>query len=284
MKRTRQVLLTSQEPRLSGWKDIIWVSPDSRWQGESAYVFALHKSGSTLLNGMVQMLCEANDAAYLPLPNMLRRAGYDPNKDVRIHMSAYKPKGVIYGGFRNLPDYALPELETTPKILLVRHPLDILTSLYFSLASSHVEPGDGALKEEFARNRAHVQSAPVNRIAKERAPILKIQIERYLEHLPRNRLAVYFYEDVVTRKAAWLDDLCDLLGFEADAALKARILQRFDIFPDDEAPDAHIRRVLPGDHRNKLGPGTIDKLDALFAGLYDPLLPYRRCAGAAPEA
>ncbi|MBA4802311.1 MAG: sulfotransferase domain-containing protein [Euryhalocaulis sp.] len=272
------ILVTaSASPASAGeYDDTIRVDPSARWAGPSAYLFSLHKAGSSLLNGMVEMLCEANGAAFIPVPNLLRRAGHNPNRDVVMDDSAFAATGVVFGGFRLLPDYALPGLEDAPKILLLRDPRDILTSLYFSVASSHVAPGEGALKQAFERNREYVKAAPINRIVKERAPNLKTQIERYLEKLPRRGLAVYHYEDVVLNKAAWIADLADVLGLDADEETARAILDRFDIVPDSEAPDSHVRRVLPGDHRDKLGPKTIDMLDALFTGIYDPLLSARR--------
>jgi len=275
-----RVLVTAEaDSAPAGFDAVIPVAPRSGWPGDSAYLFSLHKAGSTLLNGMAEMLCAANDAAFLGLPNLLRRGGRDPNRDVIVDDSAFPGTGVVFGGFRTLPEYALPRLDAAPKVLLARNPLDMLTSLYFSVAGDHPPPGEGAMKDAFERNREYVRATPINRIVKERAPKLKAQIERYVAALPRRRLAVYFYEDVILRKADWLEDLAAFLGLSLDAATREAILERFDVVPRAESPDSHVRRVLPGDHRNKLGPKTVDMLDALFDGIYDPLFPYRRLGG-----
>jgi hypothetical protein len=42
------------------------------------------------------------------------------------------------------------------------------------------------------------------------------------------------------------------------------IAQRFDIFPGQEDPSAHIRKVTPGDYKQKLKPETIAQLNDFF--------------------
>ncbi len=248
----------------------------SNWDGPSAYIFSLHKAGSTLINAMVQVMCTANQAGYISFSNAIRAAGLSGEEPVDIDPAVYRPRGFIYGGFRAFPDHGLPWLDPAPKVLLVRDPRDILTSFYFSVAFSHRPPREGVLRTEHEAFQRETQNGRIGTFVKEQAPGLRREIKRYERRLPLNKLAVYHYEDVIQDKAAWIDDLAGFLSLEVDKDLKRRLLERFDIVPGDEKPDQHIRRVLPGDHKKKLPKRVIARLDRIFDGIYEPFAPARR--------
>jgi len=255
---------------------VVEVDLASQWRGESAYVMSLHKAGSTLLNAMVQRLAEANGAAYAPLPNLLRRAGHSPVDGVRASEEVFAATGVVYAGFRAFPDYAASAMARAPKILLIRNPADMLTSHYFSLTVSHNAPGEGEFKQRFETARQRARKASMEEVVTGRIGWLKGGVARYAEALPRDRLAVYAYEDVIFEKPWWLEDMAGWLGLELTPQTRRAILSEVDILPDREDGGAHVRQVRPGDAQRKLSAEALRALDEAFDGIYDALLPYTR--------
>jgi hypothetical protein len=75
---------------------------------------------------------------------------------------------------------------------------------------------------------------------------------------------VYHYERAILDKRWFLTDLCAHFGWQASEEQINLILGWADVRPDVEEPTAFIRKVTPGDHREKLRPGTIAKLNSVF--------------------
>ena len=54
-------------------------------------------------------------------------------------------------------------------------------------------------------------------------------------------------------------------GWDAPDAVVDRIVARHDIRPTEERPTEFIRKVAPGDHRDKLSPEAIAKVNAMLS-------------------
>ena len=68
----------------------------------------------------------------------------------------------------------------------------------------------------------------------------------------------------------------DSFGSVADDAI-VEIAARYDVIPDAESPDQHVRQVHPGNHRKYLSANVIEFL----TGYFDPVLRafgYKPCA------
>ena len=77
---------------------------------------------------------------------------------------------------------------------------------------------------------------------------------------------IWRYEDVIFSKVLWVKDMLRFLGMEPPPAdVLSEIIRPFDVFPDDEKPEEHIRQVKPGDHKAKLASATIERLSERFA-------------------
>jgi hypothetical protein len=61
-----------------------------------------------------------------------------------------------------------------------------------------------------------------------------------------------------------VDDLCAWYGWRIPEAQRHAIADRFDIRPERPDPEAHIRQVAPGNHRQELKPQTIARLDRIL--------------------
>ena len=94
---------------------------------------------------------------------------------------------------------------------------------------------------------------------------VKQQHEQMIEKLNAIDHQLYRYEDVVFDKRSWIQSMVTYLSLEAAPAMLDRIVERNDVIPQTEQNDSHIRRVSPGDHKEKLAPETIERLNSEFA-------------------
>jgi hypothetical protein len=229
----------------------------------SIFIVGLLKSGSTLLNRIMRPITVAAGLSFrAPASEMFERG-----LELKTATVAFEPFGHAYGGFRDLP-WPLPDFAADRTVLLVRDPRDALTSLYFSVAYSHVPPGTAdspRLLRAFEARRDRVRGMSIDDFVLQEAPARARQIRRTLANIPRRRL--YRYEEIIFDKQAWVEDMVAYLGLSPPPPLVAAVVARNDVVPAEEAPLAHIRRVTPGDHREKLRPETIAALDARFARL-----------------
>lgn len=219
----------------------------------SIFILGLKKSGSTLLNQIMRPVTEAAGLVYRAPTYELFQNG----RALRHAELTFEPSGHAYGGFRNLP-WRLPDFAANRTVLLTRDPRDALTSLYFSVAYSHRPPGatdDSTMLRAFEARRAKARSMAIDGFVLDQAASLARLIEKTMANAPPHRL--YRYEDVIFEKLAWVGDMLNYFGLSAPEPLVARIVERFDVIPTDEAPHEHIRRVTPGDHKEKLRPETI---------------------------
>ena len=96
-----------------------------------------------------------------------------------------------------------------------------------------------------------------------------MKFERYQETIFDDKLKVFRYEDVIFEKRRWLSELVELVGLEVDEEVIHSIADKHDVRPEVEDERRHVRRVTPGDHKEKLQQKTIDRLNGLFADQLD---------------
>lgn len=231
------------------------------------FLFGVRKSGSSIMNSMVTSLARMNHLHYVDVAGRLFEAGLSVASWQRQpSMRGLLHGGNVFGGFRNAPLGLLgtTALEECPQILLVRDPRDALVSEYFSNAHSHSLPAAGEAREQLLAERAQAQSAEIGPYVTRMAPRLLQTLREYRPFLAHPRMRLYHYEKAILDKRWFLHDLCAHFGWEASEAQIGMILQWADIRPEAEEPTAFIRKVTPGDHREKLRPGTIAQLNSVF--------------------
>jgi len=230
------------------------------------FVFALHKSGSVLLNRIVEDLAAEGGRPVFNLPELLFRKGI-PFKDLeKVPADLFLPGGVVYAGFRNLPkDPCRIGLEKGGKVvLMVRDPRDILVSLYFSMKKSHSVPKSGSSREKLLQIRERVEAVTLEQFVESSCRRLRKRLRKYRNGLVLSETAetrVFRYEDVIFEKARWVADLAEFLEIEVSPERAEEIAARHDRRPEREDPSAHVRRVAPGDYREKLSDETIEMLN-----------------------
>ena len=227
----------------------------------SAYIFAFARGGSTLLNNMVTSYCQ-----YIRVPTFsLFDTAFDQGvpthgiqKDAAV---CFNKTGCIYTGFRHFPAFDL-DVSGAPVIWLVRDPRDMMVSLYYSVLKSHVIP-KGLVS--FTKNRKEAAKLDINQYVIEKSKSFAGQFQRYQKMLEGSDLKIYRYEDVIYDKEKWLTDVVSKLGVERNQRHIKNIAKQFDVIPETENENKHIRQVHPGNHTRKLTNQTIQELNTLFS-------------------
>lgn len=239
----------------------------------SAFVVSLPKAGSTLFYRLMTPIANRAGLPFFSLPNTLHDIGV-PARDVATGLSdVFRPIGYTYGGYRGIePGMELPPYADGRTVVLVRDPRDMLTSLYFSEAKSHVAPGSSAsdtLLKQFEERRRRALSTAIDDFVLGRAGGVLFSFETVLRELEGKAHKLFRYEDVIFEKRRWVDETIAYLGFDVPERLIATVVEKNDVRPAGEDDAKHIRKVAPGDHLDKLQPATIAELNRIFAAVLD---------------
>ncbi|MFQ5527968.1 MAG: sulfotransferase domain-containing protein [Thermoanaerobaculia bacterium] len=237
----------------------------------SFFAFSHPKAGSTLLDSL---LTDASDMAGFEVVNLPGKGyenGIDPRFFTRSIDQVLCPNGCAYLGWRFFPGETDFDFSQSRAVYLVRDPRDMMVSLFFSFAQSHVVPAKGQARDHMLAARKATQSAePAEWAQRKRsyAPYLK-QIGEYRHKLVLSRTRIYRYEDVIFRKREWLEDMAGFLELDLPTEELALIADRHDIRPDREDPTAHVRQVKPGNHRRHLTREAIEHLNREFGEILE---------------
>jgi sulfotransferase family protein len=249
-------------------KTIFTLPPTKSADMPTVYVFSLPKAGSVLLDNIMRELSEQIGVTYVSLMGEFFKLGLAEQDVPSTTSNVFADNGYCFGGFRAFPKtFEIPNLATRKSIFLLRDPRDMLVSHYFSMRSSHPDPGKALTTSRKAlprRDKALVMS--VDEYALDLANYYARQLSRYIdvfEKHPQN-FTVFRYEDVIFEKRTWVADICKALDWDVSERVRNKIADKNDVVPRSENEAKHIRQVTPGDGMRKLQPATIDKLGALF--------------------
>jgi hypothetical protein len=232
------------------------------------FAFGLHKAGSSLLLKAVRRLVNGTPLSYFDFD--LRAGLADIPANVTISPTVqeqlnqlFSISGVVFGGWRVFPDrYTLPLSTSTPTLLLIRDLRDCVTSHYFSAKFSHTTsaPGGAAIQER----REQLRDVEIDEFVLSIAEESLQRLEDYERALSQTKLLLLRYEDIIFSKEKLLTSICTHFGIEVRPAKLARIARDLDERPASEDIFSHVRKVTPGDHRQKLKSSTIDRLNFVF--------------------
>lgn len=233
------------------------------------YAFSIHKSGSSLMHGMIAHVCTLAKLSSINIPDTLFAEGIfekDWGNDPGI-LSLISPGRVFYG-FRALPSVLLDQsvnLEDKKCVLLVRDPRDALVSQYYSFGGakfSHRLPGKN---QDVLLNYARkTEDLAIDEYVLKMADPHLAKLAAYCDKLPSKNVLLRRYEDIYFDKLTFLRDIFDHFGIDVPEALLDTVSAQHDIRPEAEDPSKHIRKGTPGDHAEKLRPETIQELNRVF--------------------
>jgi hypothetical protein len=235
--------------------------------GGTYFVFGIRKSGSSILNSIVAALAQRAGVNFVDVAGKLFDAG--------VKVSAWRADpqlarivrpGNAYGGFRDFPEGLVgnPAFESARKVLLVRDPRDALVSEYFSNAFSHSLPQQGEGRNQMLELRKEALQSPIEEFVVHRAPEFAKTLRQYMPLLSDRATRVMKYEDFIPNKRVHIGQIAEFFGWNIDAQYVSLVLSWADVLPSEERPTEFVRKVTPGDHRDKLGRSTIDRLNELL--------------------
>jgi hypothetical protein len=236
--------------------------------GRAFFVLGIRKSGSTLLNRICATLARFNSVNFVDIAgtffqNNIPVSDWINEPAVR---RALRP-GNAYGGFRNLPICFVGTgvFRNARKLLLVRDPRDALVSEFFSNAYSHSIPASENAAEGVSGNilleRKKALESSIQEYVLARAPLMKRTFMEYEPIMQDPQALILKYEDVVFRKREMIDSILAHFRWASGHHAITKLLDKVDIRPTEENPTAFIRKVTPGDHREKLSHEAIARLD-----------------------
>jgi hypothetical protein len=245
---------------------------NAQGRGKPVFVMGIRKCGSTMLNQICRALANLNSVNFVDVAGTFFQhniavGGWVRNESVRKLLRS----GNVYAGFRNMP-WCLQD--TTPfinarKIFLVRDPRDALVSEYFSNAYSHQIPD---AKDDYAgaRGQLLVQrkkalESPIDAYVRERARLMLRTFLEYRSIYEDPSALKLKYENIVFDKRGMISDIVAYLKWTCAEPAVAKILDRFDVRPEVEDQTSFIRKVTPGDHKEKLSAETISFLNRELA-------------------
>ncbi|MFN6953621.1 MAG: hypothetical protein ACK4PG_02370 [Acetobacteraceae bacterium] len=239
--------------------------------GEVYFCLGVRKSGSTLLNRIVQPLARRNGINAVNIPATFFTHGLDVDDWADADLRDVVLPGNIYVGFRSFPANiaGYPRFEMARKVFMFRDPRDALVSQYYSDAYSHVAPaGDTEASrqhaEMFEKRRAEARATPIDDYVLKRARSMDQTLRAFAGLLGDPRCLPLRYEDYVFQKPRLIHKILRHFDWTCPPGAIEGLLKQVDEVPESEDPQRFVRRVIPGDHRKKLSPQTINKLNRLL--------------------
>jgi hypothetical protein len=233
----------------------------------AVFAFSIHKAGSTMMHKMIREVCSAASIPGISIPDIMFLEGVnDWESDERL--IAMIAPGRVYYGFRQLPAFMkAPEfdLQNKKSVLLVRDPRDALVSQYFSLGGryfSHNLPDKN--KDAFVEKVMATADLSIDAYVIKASNVHHQKLLAYKNNLNFGNVMLRRYEEIYFDKETFLRDIFSHFALDVDQEILKQVAADNDIRPDSEDPTKHIRKGAPGDHREKLQPETIARLNDIF--------------------
>lgn len=225
---------------------------------KSIVFFSVHKSASTFIKNTIIKLLDHENLQPVDFSGYMsseKQGRYYNDKEKM--KSLLVDKGFFYGAIRSYYDF--PGIERFRVILVLRDPRDVLTSHYFSTLYNHP-----LSRIEVYEERKKYANQTIDEFVLENAEALNEKFSNYINHLIGKENVLFLkYEDMISNFEIWLNQLSDFLKLENNN-VKEEILRTTTFKVDKEDPNSFIRNIKAGDHKNKLLPATIEKLNVIF--------------------
>jgi hypothetical protein len=233
---------------------------------DSMFAFSVHKCGSSLMNRMIRQVCEKEDIPDLNIPGPLFTKGVDPSWKTDADLLQLIKPGYIYHSFRDFPPVLAEVMKNNAYkcVFLVRDPRDALVSQYFSFmpGGSHIIPNENP--EHFLKVQEKSKGLTIDQYVVTHSKNLKNKLEAYKQNLDFSVTKVFKYEDIFFDKYRFISEIFTHFDMSPKDDVLRSVAADNDIIPEKENPNRHIRKGVPGDHKVKLQPQTIEELDKVF--------------------
>lgn len=233
-------------------------------QKASIFFFTTHKCASTFTPKVLACAARKLDLKHIDYARFL---WHKSNDNVFDYMNKHAKKlfqaeGYVFAPLRQWIETR--GCENSKVIIMLRDPRDVVVSMYYSMAYTHELPANRNRRKDFISERNDIVSMSIDDFVLKKSPHLLSVYAEYFLNLSKNK-NYYFctYEDMIFNFQLWITGLENYLGIKFDEEIK-KIWQQ-QVTPPKIESLSHIRKMLPGDHRLKLQPETIVKLDEIFS-------------------
>ncbi|WP_376096975.1 sulfotransferase domain-containing protein [Roseomonas sp. CCTCC AB2023176] len=263
---TREVTIAVGEGRLT-----FRVAAVAEDQAPPTFSLGVRKSGSTMLHKIVGYLARRSAINVVDVPGTFFRNGFTVADWNKSDLTTVLAPGNVYLGFRSFPTNltADPTFRDAKKIFMFRDPRDALVSQYFSDAYSHSLPSretsTGAkAAEAFEKKRAEALATDVETYVVKHARGLDNTLLAFAPMLNDPNCLMLRYEEYVFQKKRLIHKILAHFDWSCPPPQVEALLRQIDEVPESEDKQRFVRRVIPGDHRNKLGPPAIRRLNNIL--------------------
>ena len=264
---TRQAVL-EKVPVAIGQGRSLAFEVDAAGKGPACFSLGVRKSGSTMLHNIVTFLARRQGITIVDIPGTAFRAGFTVGDWEQADLAGVVRPGNAYTGFRSYPSNLAqaPAWREARKIFMFRDPRDALISQYFSDAYSHSLPSaeteEGAkAAEAFLKKREEALQTDIETYVFKNQRGMQNTLMAYAPLLEDPTCLVLRYEDYVFQKKRLIHRILAQFGWTVAPGPVEALLSRIDKVPEAEEKTSFVRRVIPGDHRLKLSPTAIRRLD-----------------------
>ncbi len=235
------------------------------------FSLGIRRSGSTLLHKMVNFLARRNGVQPVDLPGAFFHGGFKMNDWASRDLTEVILPGNVYIGFRSFPasfsNY--PDFVNGRKAFMFRDPRDALVSQYFTDALARPpSPRDAAPGSKAAdaaeKMRAEVRSMPIEDYVFKHARAIDSTMMAYAPMLKDPNCLCLRYEEFIFQKKRLIHKIMRHFDWTCPPGQVETLLKQVDEMPATEDQERFVRRVIPGDHRTKLSPEAIRKLNNLL--------------------
>lgn len=231
---------------------------DFRQQKKALMVHGLHKSATMFLYKFFDDLCRRIDVPLYSVHN-------SPADHTTIPSSMNASFVLCPMRSFSIAEFSYSDLESI-HLFQTRDPRDILVSEYYSLGWRHTDQDWDAAERN---RREKIRQLSIDDYVLQEPEIAKYPLlNRYrclLESMGSAHIQMVKYETMVLDFEQWLGEVIPLVGLTRKSDRDVLLKQYREEFRPDSDPGAHKRNIVPGDHRRKLQPETIELLNIRFA-------------------
>jgi hypothetical protein len=233
--------------------------------------FSVNRSATQYVRRILRQLAKENgitpaDLSHYSYSNDMPYLDHLTAEQMEVYKHVFKPKGYIYSPFGGFV-HGIPDLEKYLIVLVIRDPRDVVTSLYYSMAFSHRLPDRRDRAEAFLADRQRIRQMSVDEFVLQEIGRFCGRYRIYMKELHgRRNVLVTRYEDMINDFPQWLEAILEFCSLSCHEATRAKLIaEASESSKSVENKMSHKRQVIPGDHRRKLKPETIVRLDAELA-------------------
>ncbi|OKH21763.1 sulfotransferase domain-containing protein [Chroogloeocystis siderophila] len=233
----------------------------------SVLFFTTRKCASTYMNNCIRYLNEKY--LHLMSVNLASYVWHYLNQEVYKVLEekqavAFRHNGILYSPLRQY--VPINNLEKYCIVLMLRDPRDVIVSNYYSINYSHTLPINENQQKEFLQYRQRVQQQTVDEYVRERAERFHKIYSEYCHFLIKDRNIKWLrYEDFIQDFDLWVKQLGECFNIDIE---EKDINALFELKGGNKKVEEnklnHIRKALPGDHKEKLKTETQDFLNKKF--------------------